>query len=153
MKTVERTDRQNKKTERHRQVRAVNNRQSDCQPAYEDRYRRVPTTFTRTVRMPTVQLLCDESRHVRQRCEQRHGKIAFPRKSLQNGRKPECYPVASTHSAEITYRQQDYIAVAKPLPHTVRATPDLGFLLPLKFGSNPDFFVGRKPVGLLRPVG
>src|SRR5260370_8934615 len=114
MKTVKETARQNKKPERPRQVRAVNNRQSDCQPAYEDRYRRVPTTFTRTVRMPTVQLLCDESRHARQRCEQRHGKIAFPRKSLKNRRKPECYPLASHHSAEITYRQQDYIDLANP---------------------------------------
>src|SRR5207253_10390155 len=101
LKTVERTSRNNKKSDGDRQVGAVNNGQCKRYPAEKNRQRSVPAAFSSAVGVPAIHLLGDERGHVGQRCQQCYLKIALSRDVLQNSGQPERNPITASHGTKV----------------------------------------------------
>src|SRR5258706_13903493 len=101
--------------------------------------------------MPAIELLRDERRHIRQRGEQRNLKIASAREAFKNCWQPEGDAVAPGHRAEVTQRQQNYIAMAQSFPNAVGMNTLLGFLFALQYAGDPGSLIGGKPSGLFGP--
>ena len=112
----------------------------------------MPSPLARPIGMPAIELLRDERRHIRQGGEQRNLKIASAREAFKNCWQPEGDAVAPGHRAEVTQRQQNYIAMAQSFPNAVGMNTLLGFLFALQYAGDPGSLIGWKPSGLFGPV-
>src|SRR5580765_143609 len=102
----------------------------------------MPTPLQGPVRMPSVQLLRQESSKIRQRREKCDSHVALPGKPLQNAWQPKRYSVASRRCAEICQRQQDDVALRKCLPNCVRTDLMFGLLFSFQLAVDPVAFSG-----------
>src|SRR5713226_5951486 len=112
----------------------------------------MPAAFPRAVGMPSVQLLGQEARQVRQGGQKRDFHVALTGQALQHGGQPKRDSVVSRRRKEIAEREQDDVTMTKCLPNAVGANVVLGFFLPVELRNNPLAFLGGKPIRLPWPV-
>jgi len=112
----------------------------------------MPAAFPGSVGMPSVQLLSQKARQVRQGSKKCHSQVALSGQALQYGGKPKCDPVISSDRKEIAEREENNVTMTQGLPNAVGANVLLRFFLPIEFGSDPLALLGGEPVCLAWPV-
>src|SRR6476661_1410476 len=106
----------------------------------------MPAPLQGPVRMPSVQLLRQESSKIRQCREECDSHVALPGKPLQNARQPKRNSVAPRSCAEISQRQQDDVALRKCLPNGVRTDLLFGLFVVFQLAVDPAALNGKEPL-------
>src|SRR5271166_2414769 len=141
LKAIKGTTRHNETSQRYCQVRTVKDRKCQGQSAHKNRDCCVPLALARSVGVPTVHLLSDESGNVREGSQQRNFEIALAREVFQNGWQPERNAVTPRHGAEVATCQKDHITMTQCFPNTDGLMLVLRFFLSLQLGRDPRLLV------------